>query len=365
MSLPVGEIICGDCLDVMRGWPDGCVDAVITDPPYGLRFMGKRWDYDVPSVEIWREVHRVLKDGGRLLAFSGARTQHRMVCNIEDAGFCIEDCMMWLYGSGFPKHGSKLKPAYEPICVARKGSVSLLNIDAGRIAANGESLRGGSVDSITGVHDGYKRPCMDSPEWRAEFYARKQGKADIAEALGRWPANVCLDESAAAMLDAQSGYSDSGTGVIDRRNIRSGFAPGERTDKLRGDIFYGPADSGGASRFFYCAKASSAERNSGCGSLVAKQVFGDDGGTYQGLSNSCNPSTNHHPTVKPLALMQWLISLTTFDGALILDPFAGSGSTLVAAERLGRRWIGVDISPEYCEIARKRTAQRGLFTEAA
>src|SRR5690349_4692786 len=114
------EIIHGDCLDVMKTWPDNCIDTFLTDPPYGLRFMGKRWDYDVPGVPLWREVFRTLRPGGRLLCFSGSRTRHRMVCNIEDAGFTIEDCMMWLYGSGFPKHGSKLKPAYEPICVARK-----------------------------------------------------------------------------------------------------------------------------------------------------------------------------------------------------------------------------------------------------
>lgn len=162
-----GAIYCGDCLEIMRTWPEACVDCVVTDPPYGLSFMGKKWDYDVPSTELWREVFRVHKDGGRCFAFSGSRTYHRMAVNIEDAGFTIEDSVIWLYGSGFPKHKSKLKPAHEPICVARKGKVTPLEIDAGRIATNDDLTHdGGGIGRLNSrLHEqGYAGIDLD-PEY--------------------------------------------------------------------------------------------------------------------------------------------------------------------------------------------------------
>ena len=362
-------IICGDCLDAMRGMANGSVDAVITDPPYGLRFMGQRWDYDVPSIEIWAECLRVLKDGGRLLAFSGSRTQHRMVCNIEDAGFVIEDCMMWLYGQGFPKHKSKLKPAYEPICVARKGKVTELNIDAGRI--EGTKAAGGAG----------RIPCRHDPavprgrqgQSSAESRYAERGGTNIAatpgprdgDPDGRWPANVILDEAAAAMLDEQSGERSSGAMLKPYKYTNTGKsmgAPSGETKQIH------DTNSGGASRFFFCAKASRAERNAGCGDIEPRVKDADyrkpTGNAMVDRVHGCGKQFNNsHPTVKPLALMQWLIGLTTDMGDLILDPFCGSGSTLVAAERLGRRWIGIDIDAHWCEVARKRTAQRGLFSE--
>ena len=341
-------IHCGDCLDVMRGWPDACIDAVVTDPPYGLSFMGKKWDYDVPGVELWREVYRVLKDGGRLLAFSGARTQHRMVCNIEDAGFVIEDCMMWLYGRGFPKHKSKLKPAYEPICVARKGSVSVLNIDAGRIGTIVETWpasRSYKPGQMQPGGKGVTQPTNDAPV--------RQHRANLA---GRWPANVCLDEAAAAMLDQQSGYSSSNPAP--RKRGTAFAAGGFTTGEVEGVMH---DDSGGASRFFYCAKASRSERNEGCGELPERQGVG----ALRDSERDNLPRANVHPTVKPVDLMRWLIRLTTFDGQLILDPFFGSGTTGVAANLEGRQWIGIERDPDYCAIARARTAQQGIFASGA
>lgn len=352
-------IHCGDCLDVMRGWPDACIDAVVTDPPYGLSFMGKKWDYDVPGVELWREVYRVLKDGGRLLAFSGARTQHRMVCRIEDAGFVIEDCMMWLYGSGFPKHKSKLKPAYEPICVARKGSVSELNIDAGRIGVEERTYKTGRWPANVG--SGPHRIKLDNhgPGDTGIGMMDGSGRDRTTTVTGRWPANVCMDEAAALALDQQSGVSVSVPRTPSRTHHTGGV-----TDFERGSETSLHSDSGGASRFFYCAKASRSERNEGCGELPERQGVGvgalRDSGERDNL-----PRANVHPTVKPVDLMRWLIRLTTFDGQLILDPFFGSGTTGVAANLEGRQWIGIERDPDYCAIARARTAQQGIFASGA
>lgn len=348
-SLPVGEIVCGDCLQVMRGWPDGCIDAIVTDPPYGLSFMGKRWDYDVPSVEIWTECLRVLKDGGRLLAFSGARTQHRMVCRIEDAGFVIEDCMMWLYGSGFPKHKSKLKPAYEPICVARKGSVSELNIDAGRIATSDHysypNGAGGSTFSVGGGTDGTRTAPAES------------------HPAGRWPANVCMDEAAAAALDQQSGVRASGAwpkGEIRREGVGSVPFGSDSFNPDRVDT-----DSGGASRFMYVAKADRAERDAGCGAIALGSNMRVNAPRASEAHKHATRLGNTHPTVKPVELMRWLIRLVAQPGQVVLDPFFGSGTTGVAANREGIGWIGIELNPDYAEIARARTAQQGLFAGAA
>lgn len=352
------EVRQGDSLEVMRDIPDNSVDSVVTDPPYELGFMGRSWDRSgiAYRVELWAEVLRVLKPGGHLLAFGGTRTYHRMACAIEDAGFEIRDCIMWLYGTGFPKSvdvslaidkalgavrrtirvplqevgnpksirgghgvpggdrpwmqrarergyhetasrepvtdeaarwqgwGTALKPAVEPIVLARKPlaernlalnvmawGTGALNIDGCRIGLDGGA---GVYDTLAG-----------------------------AEPKGRWPANVILDEVAAAMLDEQSGVSVARGGV---------------------------GDKGGASRFFYVPKTSVAER------------------THGGRVD------NAHPTVKPLALMRYLVRLVTPPGGVVLDPFAGSGTTILAAVLEGFSAVGIEREAEYCEIIRHR-----------
>lgn len=167
---------------------DECIDACVTDAPYGLSFMGKHWDYQIPSVETFREIYRVLKDGSRLLCFGGTRTMHRMWVNIEDAGFTIEDTIMWMYGSGFPKHKSKLKPAYEPICVARKGYSSVLNIDNCRIET------GDNLSRIDG--EGEYAPRTGNAYAQDEWSKKSFKRSSQGSPLGRWPANIILDEKA-------------------------------------------------------------------------------------------------------------------------------------------------------------------------
>jgi DNA modification methylase len=396
----------GDSLEKLKELPANSVDAVVTDPPYGLAFMGKKWDYDVPSTELWREVFRVMKPGAHLLSFGGTRTYHRMVVAIEDAGFEIRDQLCWLYGSGFPKSldvskaidkaagaerevvgvgnvgpnmrggnykaddreveqfkitapatdsakqwqgfGTALKPANEPIVLARKPlekgltvaqnvqkwGVGALNVDAGRIGSEQTTtLRNGN----SGAHGRY-------------------GKDDrVFERVnppGRWPANVLLDEEAAAALDEQSGTLKSGGKAnASYSNENDGvFTPGGE----QVSAFYG--SSGGASRFFYVAKASKRERNAGLEGMPEKDVrrHGDRAPDIGRQPQKALSETNHHPTVKPIKLMEYLCKLITPPGGIILDPFMGSGTTGCAAVKLGYTFIGIERESDYIEIARRR-----------
>lgn len=328
--------------------------------------------------ETWaREALRVLKPGGHLLAFGGTRTFHRLTCGIEDAGFEVRDCLSWLYGSGFPKSldvskaidraaggppitapatdaarewqgwGTALKPAWEPCVVARKplaGTVAenvqrygtgALNVDGCRIPHASDAdlaQHAAGVAAIKARGGSMANSCKNSSDL--------SGANDV-QTGGRWPANVVLDEQAAAMLDAQSGVQRDGVAM--RRNLPPGGASRGVVQiaaaTQRGpDVGYG--GQGGASRFFYTAKASRADR-------------------------STNGANNTHPTVKPTDLMRWLVRLVTPPGGVVLDPFAGSGSTLVAARAEGVRCIGIEREAEYAEIIAARLSQLSLFSDGA
>jgi len=381
--LEVGNarVFLGDCRDVLKTLADCSVDSVVTDPPYELGFMGKKWDstgiaYDV---SVWVECLRVLKPGGHILAFGGSRTFHRMAVAIEDAGFEIRDSIAWMYGSGFPKSldvskaidkaagyqgevigtetvdvgiqggsmhagrsqkleereirelsseakqwegwGTALKPAFEPIVVGRKpfakGStvaanvlewgVGGLNIDASRIGTN-DNLNGGAYSDSD-----MKR----NPENVGGYgFAVKPG--EYQQPKGRWPANVILDEDSAGLLDEQSGENPS--------------------------------------RFYYCAKASKRDRNEGLDDLddVMASKFAQDKWTLENMQFAKLPTKNFHPTVKPTALMRYLIKLVTPDGGTVLDPFTGSGSTGKAALLDGFAFVGAELTEEYLPIIEGR-----------
>ena len=347
-----------DCREALRTLEECSVDSIVTDPPYGLSFMGKTWDYDVPSVEIWTECLRVLKPGGHLLAFSGTRTYHRMVCAIEDAGFEIRDQIGWVYGSGFPKSldvskaidkaagaerqwegwGTALKPAWEPIVVARKpliGTVAAnvlahgtgaLNIDGCRVPTD-EKLGGGAEKCTTADqkgNEGWTRPWMDDAAARDAHAARVRANVAKAEGLGRWPANLIhdgSDEVLAAFPQAPGQMAKASTSDTQRagQNVYGVMQRGPNGQEPR-------PDAGSAARFFYCAKASKRDRGEG----------------------------NTHPTVKPTDLMRYLVRLVTPPGGLVLDPFMGSGSTGKAAALEGFRFIGCERSASYFDIACKR-----------
>ena len=382
-------LLIGDCVEQMRTLDAESVDAVITDPPYGLTFMGKDWDnYGTPlGFQQWTaqwaaEAYRVLKPGGYLLAFGGTRTYHRLAAGVEDAGFEIRDCLLWLYGSGFPKSldvskaidkaagaerevigksrdkgytangvtsgpavggvkggfsyqsvhnitatatdaardwegwGTALKPAVEPIVMARKpliGTVAenvqrygtgAININATRVGTEERFNNAGGISSVNGV------------------YGLRFGNVEGNTVNGRWPANVLLDEEAAAMLDEQSGNF---SGQVSMQKVTGGhrFIIGDPETKQ--EFVKGLTDFGGASR-------------------------------------ESKPRANTHPTVKPVALMAYLIRMVARKGSVILDPFMGSGTTAVAAIQEGVAWIGCEREAEYVKIIEGRTAvaQAGL-----
>jgi site-specific DNA-methyltransferase (adenine-specific) len=478
-------ILAGDCIEQMRTLEADSVDAIVTDPPYGLEFMGKEWDgFGTPlGFQTWseqwaREALRVLKPGGHLLAFGGTRMYHRLASGIEDAGFEIRDTLMWLYGSGFPKSldvskaidkvngqtgrpfkftgwmrttgltarqineatqtqmgshylthptqpaiptpeiwatlrplcadvpawvdelvariaaerevtgvrdvpighafagevygntsdskevnitapstaaakkwqgwGTALKPAVEPIVLARKpliGTVAenvlthgtgALNIDASRIRYLSERERA-EVNARTGPNSRY-RPQTGGGVTGAMSALGERHTDDVTSPLGRWPANILLDEEAAAMLDDQSGVSKDGVAVMRNGKVAKNTVYGGGIGSYPvGTPDLGHGGAGGASRFFYVAKASRSERNAGL-------------------------ERNIHPTVKPVALMKYLIRLVVPKGGVVLDPFLGSGTTAVAAIEEGVEWIGCEREPEYLEIieARVAAAQPGM-----
>jgi DNA modification methylase len=456
------QLLDGDCLETLSGIDDCSIDAVVTDPPYGISFMGKEWDgpsgmlgqmatgdeqrgafayggthsrgyADNDNVQfqewcrLWAsELLRVLKPGGHLLAFGGTRTYHRLACGVEDAGFEIRDCLAWMYGSGFPKSldvskaidkaagaegeygepktaahagwisrgqmrgdkghegykrpwmadenavdrnarkyepatpaaqkwqgwGTALKPAFEPIILARKPLIGTVAENVTRYGTGGLNVDGCRVGT-----DGGTRKVAPEPG-RPSVSAYGNGiNGGVCEATGegRWPANVILDPEAGAMLDAQSGRLTSGANPTRRGGDSDRTAYGE---------FAGQADAnpqrgtytGGASRFFYCAKASRAERNAGLDGFEERPASD----RYKTIStlNAANqqrlPAANVHPTVKPIDLMRYLVRLVTPPGGTVLDPFTGSGTTGIAAGLEGFDFIGIEREAEYREIAEAR-----------
>lgn len=361
----------GDCLEVLRTIPDNSIDSVVTDPPYGLAFMGKRWDYDVPSVDVWVECLRVLKPGGHLLAFAGTRTQHRMACRIEDAGFELRDMIAWVYGSGFPKSknldgewqgwGTALKPALEPITVARKPM-------AGTVAANALEHGTGAINI-----DACRIPAEPMPAntgaggmpRRREDEQRGPGAVSQPHASGRWPANLIhdgCDEVLAAFPDAPGQQGDL------KGHSRDRVSKGIFGDMKAARDAPARGDAGSAARFFYCAKASRADRSEGCEELPQQQggMVSNTSGQHLTRRDGYQPPAvgNHHPTVKPTDLMAYLCRLVTRPGGVVLDPFMGSGSTGKACMREGFQFIGIEREAPYLAIAEARIAHALECAEA-
>lgn len=327
------EIVNGDSLLVLQLLDDNSVDAIVTDPPYGLAFMGKKWDYDVPSEELWRQCFRVLKAGGHMLCFAGTRTQHRMAVRIEDAGFEIRDMIAWVYGSGFPKSLDVSKAIDKAAGVEREvvGKATCRR-DDGSVYAVGHSGNITSNEPLTAAAAAWQGwGTALKPALEPITVARKPLIGTVAENVlqhgtgainvdgcrvgERWPANFIHDGSEEVVALFPYSKSVGGDGYKN-----SMFAGGKKTGG------HGLGDAGSAARFFYCAKASKRDRDEG----------------------------NNHPTVKPTDLMRYLCRLVTPPDGIVLDPFMGSGSTGKAAVLEGFRFIGIEREEEYCEIAKAR-----------
>lgn len=487
------ELHVGDCRQVLGTLPEASVDAIVTDPPYELGFMGKGWDKSGVAFdpETWSAALRVLKPGGHLVAFGGTRTYHRMVCAIEDAGFEVRDQLAWVYGSGFPKSldvskaidkmgppgqapfaefaahyeerrkeaglthaqvceagkwygtvnhggssvnwangygmptveqwvilqpllelddrwkervervqyerevlglkpgtklavapgqendrgetdititapgseaarqwegwGTALKPAWEPIVLARKplvGTVAANVLAHGTGALNIDGCRIGWPDGVA--------PEIGTPGWGGPAKKSTAVPGQDGETvdrlppspLGRWPANILHDGSdeVVSLFPTEAGASAPVRGN-EASAASVGVITGERA-RVPG-AFHG--DTGSAARFFYCAKASREDRNEG---LAAFKPTTTTDGRQTSIDNLYlrgeTERANHHPTVKPTDLMRWLCRLITPPGGVVLDPFMGSGSTGKAAVLEGFRFTGIELSPEYLEIARAR-----------
>ena len=390
-------VLHGDCRVLMAAMVEASIDSIATDPPYELGFMGRSWDKSgiANDVAMWREALRVLKPGGILVAFSHARTYHRMVCAIEDAGFEIRDQIMWLYGSGFPKGGNRdgkgscLKPAHEPIVVARKpliGSVAANEALYGTGAINIDACRIHSDDALGGTYT-VKRlkpgATLDKTggNWRPNEGVEYHGEMKP----GRWPANIVHDGSdeVLAGFPSQAGGAAPASGSTRTDGFKSRAMAGSMNGISTPAPFYG--DTGSAARFFYCAKASKSDRDEGLDHLepqafVQFQTGNGESGAASSLSEGRETQyRNIHPTVKPEGLMRWLVRLYTPPGGTVLDPFTGSGSTGKAAVLEGLDFIGCELTDEYVPIARARIAaaevraadvpapspQQGLFEDAA
>jgi len=454
-------IIHGDCIEQMKLLEENSIDAIITDPPYGIGFMGKEWDNFKPSkideamkkdkrphtkiasqrrsntagtydlsprgligFQKWMqkvsvECFRILKPGGYFLVFGGTRTYHRLVCGIEDAGFEIRDTIMWLYGSGFPKSlnigkqidkirgnkrevvgvsknekdfrdvgkkvkeeiginklsfgtienaerkeleitkgnsewegwGTALKPAVEPIVVARK-PLSEKNV-ALNVLKHGTG--GINIDACRVEYIGKTDPRTFGGSWKTDKCAKNvyeggyEGTNQQVSQQGRFPANIILDEEAGKMLDEQSGKVTQGHWSKTKTKGFGDFGGG--SSKYFG-VGLKDKTKHGASRFFYCAKASKSERNFGCEEMKdGKPVRWNKGGIW---TNDTTPAKNNHPTVKPIKLMEYLVKLVSREGAIVLDPFLGSGTTAIACLKQDRKFIGIEKEEKYVKIAEAR-----------
>lgn len=384
----------GDNLELLKQMPDNSVDSVVTDPPYGISFMGKKWDYDVPSVELWKEVLRVLKPGGHALVACGTRTQHRMAVNLEDAGFEIRDIVAWLYGSGFPKSYNISKAIEATEKIGKSNSKALRQVEQ---EGNGKAYtlidKNNGILGETRVYDRKEytpgtenakkwegwgtalKPAMELwtlcrkpleektvaenvlkygtgginidgcriPLENGETIATNVGFLDNLQSDG-WGTKKCITEQTSQGRFPANVIHDGSEEVVSLfPYTKSGKMTSEHQRHTDGSPngIYGKfdinhplaetyGDEGSASRFFYCAKASKKERN--CDGKVK----------------------NNHPTVKPVALMRYLCRLITPPNGVVLDPFMGSGSTGIAALLEGFNFIGMEREEKYMEIAKAR-----------
>lgn len=318
---PTVQLLHGDCIVEMEALASAgfAADSIVCDPPYGWSFMGRDWDSPDNVAfrpDTWRLALQLLPPGGMLAAFGGAKSHHRLMVAVEDAGFEIFDVAMWLHGQGFPKAKTQLKPAYEPIILARKptkGPVRALNIDDCRV----------EIAPADSIHA--KNPHTENRGAEGGWCTRDGVGAAYSVPSGRWPANI-LHSGEPEVMDLFAEFGESKSSGHTRHNTPAGVNKAHSVGRSKSDWqTVGPRDSGSAARFYYCAKASKAER-----------------------------AGSKHPCIKPQALLRWLIRLITPPGGMVLDCFAGAGSTGMACLSEGRSAVLIEREAEHIDDARRR-----------
>jgi site-specific DNA-methyltransferase (adenine-specific) len=347
------KLLNGDCLEQMKQLPDNSVDSIVTDPPYGISFMAKKWDYDVPKVEVWKEAMRVLKHGGHALIACGTRTQHRMVVNIEDAGFEIRDVVSWIYGSGFPK-SLNISKAIDKAAGAEREVVGKRKVTSADL---GQKSGWNSLDTSSGEYN-YTAPATDeAKQWdgwgtalkpACEFFTlcrKPLSEKTVAANVLKWGTGGINIDGCRVEGKPRTTHKDGNFRTTSKDN-RGGLNSYElsvplgeypsATGRFPANLIHDGSqqvlelfpetNKASAARFFYCPKASKKDRDEG----------------------------NNHPTVKPTALMQYLCRLITPTGGVVLDPYMGSGSTGKAAVKEGFSFVGCELDEDYYKIATAR-----------
>jgi len=356
-------IINKDNITYLKTLPDNSIDCCVTDPPYGLKFLNKHWDYDVPSKELWQEVLRVLKPGAHLLSFGGTRTYHRLATAIEDAGFEIRDQLNWLYGQGFPKSknlgkedknfegwGTNLKPANEPIVLARKPisekTIALnfqkwgtggINIEACRVPIKDDSINSGRwpANVILTHHPeckfkGKKNINENAKPVNYQTKNNKTAKINLNNCKKINHSNFIKEEIELYDCHPDCPYNFFPPSQTSSSTTKSSITPNKRKENIkfnRSEFKYinSFSDQGSTARFFYCAKASNKEKGN-----------------------------TTHPTVKPVELMKYLIKLVCPPYGTVLDPFAGTSTTGLAAKQLNINYIMIEKEKEYYDFSKER-----------
>ena len=378
--MELNKIYQGDCLEVMRTFPDNSIDTIITDPPYGLEFMGKKWDYDVPTVETWKECLRVLKPGGTLLTFGGTRTYHRMACAVEDAGFILKDCIMWLYGSGFPKatdiskqldKGHKREVVVNPRWKDKYpngpgGNLNSKFNQCKRIQGNPLNTSLPATPEAK-LWNGWKSHGL-KPAYEPIIVAMKPNDGTYAQNAIKWGVSgLNIDGGRIPTKDKLQILKNETKEKDLMGNIKGKNAKGRKIEFVDSGQGRFPANvildeevtNEDWKRFFYIAKASKSERNAGCEGFEIPEYRWNNGGEMKQIKGQ---KGNFHPTVKPLKLMEYLCKLTkTPTGGIVLDPFLGSGTTALAAQNTGRPYIGIEKEEEYIKIAEARLKQKTMI----
>jgi len=340
------NLLHGDCLEQMKTLEDNSVDSIVSDPPYGISFMAKKWDYDVPSVEVWKEAMRVLKPGGHALIACGTRTQHRMVVNIEDAGFEIRDVVSWIYGSGFPKSLNigkavdKLQGNERRVVGKSLSHGKAFNSKVPGVVGTNPNEKAADETKGNSPHEGWGTALKPSSEFFT-LCRKPLSEKTVAANVLKWGTGginidgcrvgtsgatkkVNTDECRDSLGKYGDGLNGGTVSKLDKGRFPANLIHDGSEEVL--ELFPESKPNESAARFFYCAKASKKDRDEG----------------------------NNHPTVKPTALMSYLCRLITPTGGVVLDPYMGSGSTGKAAVREGFSFVGCELDPDYYEIAKAR-----------